>query len=437
MKSIAELHSMVISSIDSRREEIIAIAEKILHNPETGYQEFKTAALVAEEMRKLNLNPKEGLAVTGMRADIDSGKPGPHIAIMGELDALPVPSHPFADPETGAAHACGHYAQLAMMLGAAAALTPIIKELCGKISFIAVPAEEFQKLEYCQELIRQKKITYCGGKPEFIKLGLLDDIDAVLLIHAGHDTFTPESFNGFCMKQIIFNGKAAHGGLRPWDGINAASMARQALNMIDAQRDTFEDKDSVRIHGIISDGGSAVNVVPHRAELELQIRAKTPEAIRNACNVVDRCVKAAAIAFNGSVEINNLGGYMPYRTTPELDKIHAGNLKSLNGGTLGSCGHRGSSTDLGDVSMIMPALHAYSGGFAGLPHANDFVATDPEKAYINGAKLLAMDAVTLLGNNGETGKMIAALPAPLSKEKYLEYKELFCSSEFFDGREKQ
>lgn len=435
MKTAAELHSIIIDSVDSRREEIIAIAEQILHNPETGYQEFKTAALVADELRKLGLEPREGLAVTGVRADIDSGKPGPKIAIMGELDALPVPSHPFADPETGAAHACGHYAQIAMMLGAAAALTPIIKELAGSIAFIAVPAEEFQKLEYCQELIRQKKITYCGGKPEFIKLGLLDDIDAVLLIHAGHDTFTPDSFNGFCMKQIIFNGRAAHGGLRPWDGINAASMARQALNMIDAQRDTFDDKDSVRIHGIISDGGTAVNVVPHRAEMELQVRAKTPEAIRNACNVVDRCVKAAAMAFNSSVTINNLGGYMPYRTTPELDQIHAENLKKLTGGTLGSCGHRGSSTDMGDVSMIMPALHAYSGGFTGAPHTKDFVATDPEKAYINGTKLLAMDAVTLLAGDGETGKFIASLPVPLSKKEYLEYKELFCSSETFSAEQ--
>ena len=429
MKSAAELKETVIAQIDSRRAEILQLADTLLHNPETGYKEFKTAELVKNELVKLGLKPQTGLAVTGVRADIDSGRPGPKIAIMGELDALPVPTHPFADPATGAAHACGHHAQLTMMLGAAAALVPVVRELSGSLAFIAVPAEEFQALDYCRKLIEENRIRYCGGKPEFIRLGLMDDIDAVLLIHAGHDTFTPESFNGFCMKQIIFEGKAAHGGLRPWDGINAASMARQALNMIDAQRDTFDDKDSVRIHGIISDGGTAVNVVPARAELELQVRAKTPEAVVHACAVVDRCIKAAAMAFGGAVTINNLGGYMPYRSCAELNALHAGNLKELNGGTLGNFGHRGSSTDMGDLSMLLPALHAYCAGFTGSPHAKDFVVTDPEKAYIDGAKLLAMDAVELLAGNAEKARKIAALPRVMDKETYLKYKEQMNSTE--------
>ena len=429
MKSAAELKKTIIGQIDSRRAEILQLADTLLHNPETGYKDFKTAELVKNELVKLGLKPQTGLAVTGIRADIDSGRPGPKIAIMGELDALPVPTHPFADPATGAAHACGHHAQLAMMLGAAAALVPVVRELSGSLAFIAVPAEEFQALDYCRKLIAENEIRYCGGKPEFIRLGLVDDIDAVLLIHAGHDTFTPESFNGFCMKQIIFQGKAAHGGLRPWDGINAASMARQALNMIDAQRDTFDDRDSVRIHGIISDGGTAVNVVPARAELELQVRSKTPEAVVHACMVVDRCLKAAAMAFGGAVTINNLGGYMPYKSCAELNALHARNLKELNGGTLGNFGHRGSSTDMGDLSMLIPALHAYCAGFTGSPHAKDFVVTDPEKAYIDGAKLLAMDAVELLAGNAEKAREIAALPRVMDKETYLKYKEQMNSTE--------
>ena len=415
MKNAAELKQTIIAEVDRHRAEILQLADTLLHTPENGYMEFKTAELVKNEMIKLGLKPQTGLAVTGLRADIESGRPGPKIAIMGELDALPVPTHPFAE--------------LVMMLGAAAALTPIVRELSGSLAFIAVPAEEFQGLDRCRKLIAENKIRYCGGKPEFIRLGLMDDIDAVLLIHAGHDTFTPESFNGFCMKQIIFEGKAAHGGLRPWAGINALSMARQALNMIDAQRDTFDDKDSVRIHGIISDGGTAVNVVPARAELQLQVRARTPEAVVHACAVVDRCVKAAAMAFRGAVTIANLGGYMPYKSCPELNDVHARNLKELNGGTLGNFGHRGSSTDMGDVSMLIPALHAYCGGFTGSPHAEDFVAADPEKAYIDGAKLLAMDAADLLAGNAEKGREIAALPRTMDKKTYLEYKEQMSSTE--------
>ena len=172
MKNAAELKKEIIAAIDGRRDEIFALADKILHNPELGYCEFKTAELAASELRKLGLEVKTGIAVTGLRADIDSGRPGPRIAIMGELDALPVPDHAFADPETGAAHACGHHAQMTMMLAAAAALVPVIKELWGSIAFIAVPAEEFQRLEYCRELIDSGKITWCCGKPEFIHLGI-------------------------------------------------------------------------------------------------------------------------------------------------------------------------------------------------------------------------------------------------------------------------
>ena len=427
-----ELKQKVIKTIEENRARLLETADFLLKNPELGYCEYKTSAFVRSELEKLGLTVKTDLAITGLRADIASGKPGPRIAIMGELDALPVPSHPFADPATGAAHACGHYAQLLMMLAAAQALVPVIGELSGSIAFLAVPAEEFQALEYCKKLIKEGKIAYCGGKPEFIRQGVLDDIDMVLLIHAGHDTFTPESFNGFCMKQIIFKGKAAHGGLSPWMGVNAASMARQALNMIDSQRDTFKDVDSVRIHGVISDGGKAVNVVPARAELELQIRAKTPDAVQEACALVDRCVKAAAMAFGGSVEINNLGGYMPYQSCAKLNAVHADNLQELCGGVLTNFGHRGSSTDMGDVSMLMPALHAYSGGFSGSPHAKDFVAVDPEKAYIQGAKLLAMDAISLLSNDAAAAREIASLPKMMDKQTYLNYKNNMTTCEEFN-----
>ena len=421
------LKQRIITAVDAVRSDILAIADWLLRHPEKGYCEFQTAAFVKTELEKLGLKVRSNLAITGLRADIDSGKPGPRIAVMGELDALPVPDHPFADPQTGAAHACGHHAQLTMMLAAAKVLVPLIRELNGSLAFIAVPAEEFQALEYCKQLIAEKKISCCGGKPEFIRLGLLDDVDAVLLIHAGHDTFVPESYNGFCMKQIIFKGKSAHGGLSPWLGVNAAAMARQALNMIDSQRDTFKDSDSVRIHGIISDGGRAVNVVPPQAVLELQVRAKTPEAVKSASGVVDRCAKAAALAFGGKVEINNLGGYMPYRSCPELNAIHAENLKSLTGRTLGNCGHRGSSTDMGDLSLLIPALHAYSGGFSGSPHGADFVVTDPELAYMEGAKLLAMDVISLLADDAQKGREIAGLPPVMNKKMYLEYKNLLSS----------
>ncbi len=415
------LKNAIRSAIAANRERIIAIAETILHHPELGFREFQASQLMRNLFVELGLPIQENLAITGCRAVLDSGRPGPTVALLGEFDALPVPGHPFADPATGAAHACGHHAQSAALAGAAIALvkSKAIEKLAGKIVFIACPAEEFQGFDFCRKLIAEKKVVYCGGKAELIRLGVFDDVDIAMLMHAGSEHFSPASFNGFVMKKIIFGGKSSHAGLKPHLGINALSMARQALAMIDAQRDTFEDQDSVRIHGIITHGGAAVNVVPDRVEMELQIRAKTPAAIRDAAEKVERCLQGAALAFAGEIKVENLPGYMPFKSCPELELLHATNLKSLAPEvpfTTGS--HRGSSTDMGDVSMIIPSLHAYNGGFAGTPHSNDFLCTDPDKAYVQTANLLALNAVDLLFGDAATGKRIAALPTTLSRDEY-------------------
>ncbi|HPY89247.1 MAG TPA: amidohydrolase [Lentisphaeria bacterium] len=416
-----DLKNQIRSAVDASRARIIAIAEQILHHPELGYREFQASKLMRGLFIELGLPVQENLAITGCRAVLDSGRPGPTVALLGEFDALPVPTHPLADPSTGAAHACGHHAQSAALAGAAIALTAskAIEKLSGKIVFIACPAEEFQALDFCRKLIAEKKLVYCGGKAELIRTGAFDDVDVAMLIHGGSDHFSPASFNGFVMKKIVFTGKASHAGLKPQLGINALSMARQALNLIDAQRDTFDDQDSVRIHGIVTNGGAAVNVVPDRVELELQIRAKTPAAIQDAAVKVERCLQAAAMAFAGAVQVETLPGYMPFKSCPELEQLHAANLKSLAPEVAFSTGtHRGSSTDMGDVSMIIPSLHAYNGGFTGTPHSTDFLVTDPEKAYIQAAALLAMNAVDLLFGDAATGKSIAAQPTTLSREEY-------------------
>ncbi len=416
-----DLKNQIRMAIAANRERIIAIARQILHHPELGYREVQASRLMRNLFMELGLPVQENLAITGCRAVLDSGRPGPTVALLGEFDALPVPAHPLADPATGAAHACGHHAQSAALAGAAIALTAsnAIEKLSGKIVFLCCPAEEFQGVDFCRKLIAEKKLVYCGGKAELIRLGVFDDIDVAMLIHGGCDHFSPASFNGFVMKKVIFTGKASHAGLKPQLGINALSMARQALNLIDAQRDTFEDQDSVRIHGIITHGGAAVNVVPDRVEMELQIRAKTPAAIQDAAAKVERCLQAAAIAFAGAVQVETLPGYQPFKSCPALEQLHADNLKSLAPEVTFSTGiHRGSSTDMGDVSMIIPSLHAYNGGFTGTPHSTDFLVSDPDKAYVQAAALLAMNTIDLLFGDADTGRRIAALPTTLSREEY-------------------
>src|SRR5262249_53163175 len=152
---------------------------------ELGFKEFKTARLGEETLKGLGLAPRAGLAVTGVRADARGAKDGPTFALLGELDGLVVVGHPVADQQTGAAHACGHNAQIAGMLGAAMGLlgAKALDHLAGRVVFFAVPAEEYGDVEWRVEQSRAGKLEFLGGKPELMRLGHFDDVDMAMMIH--------------------------------------------------------------------------------------------------------------------------------------------------------------------------------------------------------------------------------------------------------------
>lgn len=429
-----ELKQEISDWIDAHKEEIITSGEALLRMPELAYRENRTSEYVRNFFGKLNLEQGKPFAITGQRASVDTGRPGPRLAVLGELDAIIVPGHPFGDPKTNAAHACGHHAALNAMLGCAAALSrpEVLAELSGTLSFLACPSEECQDQPYIAELIREGKLRYFGGKSEMIAEGVFDDIDIAITSHAGTENSTPSRFNGFVMKRITFHGLAAHAGLCPENGINAISMMRSAMNLLDAQRDTFRDEDHVRIHGYIPFGGEAVNVVPDRVVFTLQVRGGTPEAVRDASDKVDRCMSAAALAFAGKVTVQNLFGFMPLIPYSELDDIHERNAALIAPGAPFTRGvYCASSTDMGDVSMIKPSLHSYFRGFAGTPHTPDFLVESKEQAYVDSTKYLAFNAVDLLWGDAYCGKAVAQARCPMTKQEYLDEMDSYSSEKTF------
>ncbi|MFH0768964.1 MAG: M20/M25/M40 family metallo-hydrolase, partial [Chloroflexota bacterium] len=266
MPAKKELKAKVCQEIDKGRDEIISIAETILRNPEPGFKEFKTAKLVSEKMTGLGIPHQTGIGITGIKGAVNGGSPGPSVCVMGELDSLIVPEHPFADKATGAAHVCGHNCQIAMMLGVAAAITRtgILPSLAGRVVFIAVPAEEGIEIEWRDDMMKQGKLHALGGKVEFIKLGALDDVDMVMMTHTSSELGDNKlaiggTNNGFVAKRVIYTGRSAHAGGAPHRGINALNAAMLALNAIHAQRETLQDNDTVRLHYIITKGGDSVN----------------------------------------------------------------------------------------------------------------------------------------------------------------------------------
>ncbi len=427
-----ELKRAVCAAIDRHADAIIDLGETILRCPETGFNEVKTAALVAERMSALGLGPRTGLALTGVKGRLCGRTPGPRLALIGELDSLRTSDHPLADPVTGAAHSCGHNAQIAGMLGAAIGLRDagVAQHLAGEVVFFAVPAEEFIDVEERLGRVERGELEFMLGKPELVAKGHFDDIDMAMMIHTGSRgagstrSVVAESSNGALVKQIRFVGRAAHAGSLPQLGVNALSAAMIAMGAIQAQRETFWDKDTIRIHPIITKGGEAVSVIPAEVTMETFVRGGSLEAILDANKKVDRCLRAGAMAMGAEVEIRTIPGYLPQRNDRRFARIFGDNVETVFGpGEFQIGGHRTGSTDMGDLAHLMPVIHPYVVAAEGKAHGADWRINEPQHGYLTPAKLLAMTAIDLLhGEAAPAREILAKFEPAMTKEAYLAYQ---------------
>lgn len=416
--------------IDIHQEEIKQIGRDIAHMAELGFKEIKTSEYVKNILKNLGFEYIDKLGITGIRADL-KGKSDKHkVAILGELDAVKCEGHPQADPDTGAVHACGHNAQIAMILGAAMGLvySKSASFLDGEIAFVSVPAEEFVELSFREKLKKEKKIHCFSGKQELIKAGLFDDIDAAMLIHAHANTperkaYLNGSSSAFLAKQIKFVGKEAHAGGAPHEGVNALNAAMAAIMCIHAQRETFRDEDGIRVHPILTKGGDLVNIVPADVRMETFVRGKSLKAVQNASDKVDRAIYGGAYAIGAEVEITDIPGYLPLKQDENLTEIFRENLeKFIEKKDIEEGIDLIGSTDMGDLSMLIPVIQPTMGGYIGAAHSEEFRICDEEMAYIIPAKVLAMTLVDLLWEEGRELKKIKDNFTPeMTKEQYIHF----------------
>ena len=416
--------------IDKYRDKIINIADSILKEPEEGFKEYKTALKVKDVFEDLGIKYRSDLALTGIKGILNENADGPVIAIIAELDSIINRDHPLSDKETGAAHACGHFAQVAQLIAAAVGLKKIIEKLCGKVILFAVPAEEYINLEFREELKREGKIKYFGGKQELLRLGEFDDIDIVIMQHAqseypGRKVLIADGSNGFIGKSVRFIGKEAHAGDAPYNGINALNAFNIALSAIHALRETFRDSDSVRVHPIITKGGDSVNNVPSDVKVELYVRARTVEAIKENNRKVDIALMAGAMAVGAEVEIINTPGYLPVENNSKLINIWTKNAAELIGvENVIHIGPRGGSTDMGDITQIKPGIHPYTGSFSGELHSRDFGVDEEEMAYIISSKIYVLTIIDLLYDDAHSAREIIRDFKPvMTKDEYLSLLE--------------
>lgn len=417
----------IIRAVEKHKQLILDTERYIWKHPETGYKEFKTSEYMADVFQKLGYDLVMAEGITGFYTILDTGKPGPEILILGELDSILCPEHKDADPQTGAVHSCGHNAQCAALVGIAAALKEpgIADKLCGKIRLCAVPAEELLEIEYRTSLKKQGKIKYFGGKTEFLSRGYFDGVDMAFMVHTSTAFFVRKGSVGCLAKQIIYKGRAAHAGGAPWSGRNALYAATCGLNAVNAIRETFKEGDIIRVHPIITSGGSMVNAIPEKAVLESYVRGATYEAILQANQAVNRALCGAALSIGTNIEIIDNPGYAPLVNDENLMQVtkEAADMAIPEYEFQTQSVFSSGSTDMGDLSGIMPVVHPYVGGATGIGHGNNYEIADPVAACVASAKMQLAMLLILLSDGGNRAKQIIAefKPKYASKDAYLSF----------------
>jgi len=310
----------LVAAVDAYKEQIIAAERHVWGCPELGFQEWKTTEYFKKLFADLGYTIQGPTDIPGFYVDFDTGRPGPKVLVLGELDALPSGEHP--DAVDGKVHSCGHHVQCTHVYGLAAALKQpgVADGLCGSVRLMLVPAEEGDTTGFRAQLRKDGVISFYNGKVEFMSRGYMDGCDMAMMLHAlSRD---PADFSCDCQgsagsksKRVKFIGKSIHGS-RPDLGINAMSAALMAMNGINAIKDTLRDEDRVRIAPTIVNPG--IGGIPGEVELSIGIRSASAAATADAEAKVDRILFTAAAAIGATVEIEDEPGYDPLRPSAEF-----------------------------------------------------------------------------------------------------------------------
>ena len=374
---MSALKDAIGRAVDGLADELESLSHRIHANPELGYQEVKAAGWLAEFLAAKGFKVEKGVAgvETAYRATIETGE-GPTIAILCEYDALP-----------GLGHACGHNVIATSGAGAGAALAAVRGQLPkGRIQVIGTPAEEGG-----------------GGKMKLIEGGVFKDVDCAMMIHGLDRTILHADLLGIVRVNFDFTGKAAHASADPWQGVNALDAVIQTFNAISALRQQV--RPDVRIHGIITNGGQAPNIIPEAASATFYVRAATLDYMWEVYKKVVACAEGAARATGAqlrTVQVPTV--YEPLKRNETLLGAFKVNLERLGDTPEPPDPSRLGSSDIGNVSQVIPAIQPYIKiAEAGTPiHSRAFAeaAVKPlaRRGLVTAAKTMAMTTADLLAD---------------------------------------
>lgn len=316
------------------KERLAEISDYIYNNPELGNEEYKAVEALTTFLKDHDFKIEAPIAdmATAFKATFDSGKPGMTIGYLCEYDAL---------PKIG--HGCGHNMIGVMSAGAGVVLSKVLHEIGGKVIVYGTPAEETN-----------------GGKVILAEAGVFDELDAAMIVHPDGETRASGSSSALYPIRFIYKGKTAHAASCPEKGINALNSVIQLFNGIDALRQHVTP--DVRMHGIITKGGVAANIVPDEAIADFYFRASTKERVTEVVEKVKKIAEGAALMTGATLEMERYE--LPYddlNTNETLSEMFNSNLRELGITDIKEAKATGGSSDIGNVSYVAPTIHPYIG----------------------------------------------------------------------------
>jgi amidohydrolase len=373
------MKQLISEAINKLQDTFYDVSKYIGQNPELGHEEFKACKALTDVLKEQGFTVEIGTCdlPTAFTAVYDSQKPGPSIGFMAEYDAL---------PDLG--HACGHNLIGTMSIAAGIGLSKAVAETGGKIYVYGTPAEETR-----------------GGKVTMAEQGIFNHLDVAMMVHPYY--CHQKSGRSLAMDAIQFEffGKSAHAAAAPHEGINALDGVLQTFNSINALRQHV--KPDVRIHGVITEGGKAANVVPDYAVAQFYVRASTRTYADEVTDKVKACANGAALATGTKLKISNYEfSYDDMQTNQTLSDVYTKNLISLGVDEQSITEDQGDhgSLDMGNVSQVVPAIHPYiqicDDYF--VCHTHEFreaaLSEQGREAMILGAKTMALTGYDVLTN---------------------------------------
>jgi amidohydrolase len=320
---------LIGQAVDRLADDLETLSHRIHAHPELAFQEVRAAGWLADFLQSQGFAVERGVAgvATAFRATVETG-PGPTVAILCEYDAL---------PEIG--HACGHNVIATAGAGAGAALAAVRDRLpAGRIQVIGTPAEEGG-----------------GGKVKLIEGGVFTGVDAAMMIHGFDRWILHQDLLGIVRVGFEFTGKAAHAAVDPWDGVNALDAVIQTFNNVSMLRQQIRPQ--ARIHGIVTQGGVAPNIIPESAACTFYVREARLDRMWELRQRVVACAEGAARATGCTLRVIEFEApYEPLKRNDTLLEVFRANMQATGAVESPPIPDRLGSSDIGNVSQVIPAI---------------------------------------------------------------------------------